>query len=499
MVINRCDGIFHFLLPEQNSSSAAATIKIITGVSSIQIIIIVLAVVLAVGVIVFMVSHYKMGARSWSDRWTRTTSQQVSQTGQQHHHHNHPSSQNHRHHLQHHDNRLDHNITSTTAVYVHPQDDRISHEVALFRERQIRLQSVQAELDSLYPPSISLPDGEEYPYGALRHLHLRNAEQESELLRECIRPPPNRTIYESESPPPYERRACSMGKLHSYSSASTISLTNNGALKARSNELSTPLVMRCQSMSTNNCNCNGSGHHNHHHHHSSSSSSSSSSCSKSSVGGGGSGNSGKETTPVSHHLRIARLVNSRPSNAASSTSLPASSTSTTAFCSFCDSSATTATSFSSLNHNNGHGSRCPNGTVCVATATSAAALTTAGCCRYNLTKTEQRLATSAGAGGSSGSGASINSRGSSSSCSSGGGGGGNSSGCGTTAMVNASSATIGHTKVTDNLNGGRHQPVTLTLSEDNCSKDREEDRNRNCSSACSTGSGGGTAAGNAGV
>ncbi|GAB6026766.1 hypothetical protein CHUAL_013265 [Chamberlinius hualienensis] len=479
-----------------------------TEVSSFQIIIIVLTVVLTVGVIVFMVSHYKMGARSWSDRWTRTTSQQVSQTGQQHHHHHHPSSQPHHHrHTQRHDNQLDRNITSTTvrkiqlqffktkiktlrksvetlllAAYVHPHGDRISHEVALFRERQIRLQSVQADLDLAFPPSISLPDGEEYPFDSLRHMHLRNPEQESELLRECIRPPPNRTIFESESPPPYDRRSCSMGILHSSSSSSsssTISLTNNGALRARSNEISVPLVMRCQSMSTNNCNCNGSGHHNHHHHpphHFSSSSSSSSS-----NGGGGSGNGGRGTTSVSNPLRIARLVNSRPSNAASSTSLPASSSSTVtpAFCSFCDPS-TTATSFSPLNHD-GHGNRCPDGTVAT---TNAASTTAAGCCRSNLTKTEQRLTPSAVAGGSS---ASISS--------------GCSSGRASPAAVDFSSATVGHTKVTEDRNSGRHQPVTLTLSEG--SSDREEERNRNCSSSSSsTGSGGGrnnSAAGNAGV
>lgn len=66
-------------------------------------------------------------------------------------------------------------------------------------------------LHSDLPPSISMPDGEEAPYGSFTPLHIRDPEQESEIYRECIRPPPNRTVFEIESPPPY--RCASMAAL----------------------------------------------------------------------------------------------------------------------------------------------------------------------------------------------------------------------------------------------------------------------------------------------
>lgn len=230
------------------------------SVASVQIIIIVLAVVLAIGVLTCVVSHYKMGARSWSDRWGRSTAQQVHQ-GHHHHLENNPS----------------------TVLYVPPgAQDRLANEVALFRERQIRLQSVQTDMELDLPPSIALPDGEEYPYGSLQHLHLRNADQESEIYRECIRPPPNRTIFEGESPPPY--RSCSVG---------TLNHPNGAPPRTTPDYNGSPLVMRCHSMNSNNHSCSSSN----------SSSSTSSSSSNSNSSGSGSGRS----TPLSQ-LRIARLV-----------------------------------------------------------------------------------------------------------------------------------------------------------------------------------------------
>ncbi|XP_077459847.1 protein TMEPAI-like isoform X1 [Stigmatopora argus] len=52
------------------------------------------------------------------------------------------------------------------------------------------------------PPSISLSDGEEPPpYQGPCALQLRDREQQMELNRESLRPPPNRTVFDSLDPP----------------------------------------------------------------------------------------------------------------------------------------------------------------------------------------------------------------------------------------------------------------------------------------------------------
>lgn len=113
-----------------------------------------------------------------------------------------------------------------------PGMDRLSHELSAQRDRLVRLQSVQTDLALDLPPSIPLPDGEEIPYGSATRLQIRDPEQESEIYQKCIRPPPNRTVFDGESPPPY--RSSSAGLLASdWSSGS-----NSGSL-----------VVRCHSVS----------------------------------------------------------------------------------------------------------------------------------------------------------------------------------------------------------------------------------------------------------
>ncbi|GAB1866094.1 PMEPA protein [Camponotus japonicus] len=75
--------------------------------------------------------------------------------------------------------------------------------IAAARDRAIRADSVRQDLALNLPPRLELPDGEEHPYGAHSDLHLRNSEQESEIYQKCVRAPPNRTVFDSESPPPY--------------------------------------------------------------------------------------------------------------------------------------------------------------------------------------------------------------------------------------------------------------------------------------------------------
>lgn len=55
--------------------------------------------------------------------------------------------------------------------------DRLSHEMAARRDRQVRLHSVQTDLELDLPPNIALPDGEEVPYGSSMRLQIRDNEQ----------------------------------------------------------------------------------------------------------------------------------------------------------------------------------------------------------------------------------------------------------------------------------------------------------------------------------
>ncbi|XP_043285596.1 uncharacterized protein [Venturia canescens] len=85
----------------------------------------------------------------------------------------------------------------------HGSDGMQQAIVAAARDRAIRAGSVRQDLALDLPPRLQLPDGEERPYGAHTTLHLRDPEQESEIYQKCVRPPPNRTVFDSESPPPY--------------------------------------------------------------------------------------------------------------------------------------------------------------------------------------------------------------------------------------------------------------------------------------------------------
>lgn len=60
--------------------------------------------------------------------------------------------------------------------------------------------------------------------------------QESEIYQKCIRPPPNRTVFDGESPPPYRSSSAGLLSLGSTSSGSSSDWTHS--------------VVRCHSMSS---------------------------------------------------------------------------------------------------------------------------------------------------------------------------------------------------------------------------------------------------------
>ncbi|XP_025205019.1 uncharacterized protein LOC112601546 isoform X3 [Melanaphis sacchari] len=104
-------------------------------------------------------------------------------------------------------------------------------------DRQVRLHSVRTDLELDMPPRIHLPDGEEYPYGSMAKLHLRNSEQEREIYQKCIRGPPNRTIWTSTA------ECGKMSQPHRSSSASGFT-----SLSTSSSEVDS--VTRCNSVSS---------------------------------------------------------------------------------------------------------------------------------------------------------------------------------------------------------------------------------------------------------
>uniref|UniRef100_T1J504 Uncharacterized protein n=1 Tax=Strigamia maritima TaxID=126957 RepID=T1J504_STRMM len=172
-----------------------------------------------------------MGARSWTE----------GRTARQHHpppHHNPAAAvttgQTQR--LQpdsHRPNQL-HPASSVLYVPVSNQERLLREKVSL-QDRQIRNKSVRLDLELGLPPSLPLPDGEE-PYGSLQNFHMRDPEQEREIYSKCIRPPPNRTVFESGSPPLY--RSNSHG-------------SESGSLTPPRDCNSTQLVMRCHSANNN--------------------------------------------------------------------------------------------------------------------------------------------------------------------------------------------------------------------------------------------------------
>lgn len=108
-------------------------------------------------------------------------------------------------------------------------DSVTSKDLAVAVQRAERNLAVRRDLILDLPTCVRLPDGEELPYGASRHLRIRDSEQESEIRREFIRAPPNRIApHPDVSQPPF--RCYSEGILmkgHPTSSSSSCGHTKN--------------------------------------------------------------------------------------------------------------------------------------------------------------------------------------------------------------------------------------------------------------------------------
>ncbi|GIY61809.1 hypothetical protein CEXT_559241 [Caerostris extrusa] len=186
-------------------------------VSAVQIFIIVITVLFAVGIITCVLSHYKMGARSWSDQRNR---QQPSARQQ-------PCPQQ---------RQYTYSLTPRSMMYTPATvQERQRLEAGAHHDHMVRLQSVQTDLAMNLPHSVTLPDGEEGPRNDTKLLKLQDPEQHAEITRSFIRPPPNRTVPDGNSLPPY--RSNSVGLLQK-PAMPPLTVTDTTVLVARSHSVS---------------------------------------------------------------------------------------------------------------------------------------------------------------------------------------------------------------------------------------------------------------------
>ncbi|XP_035678385.1 low-density lipoprotein receptor class A domain-containing protein 4-like isoform X3 [Branchiostoma floridae] len=152
---------------QMNSASLADT----QNTEFIQIILIVVAVTVTVAVISCIFNHYKRARNSWMER--RSQRERV-----------------------------------LYSPRTRRERERLARQESLQRQtltiqQQPRFHFPHSDID--LPPAIQLSDGEEHPpYTDQRHLQLRNPDQQRELERESVQPPPNRTIFDRPDFPLYD-------------------------------------------------------------------------------------------------------------------------------------------------------------------------------------------------------------------------------------------------------------------------------------------------------
>ncbi|XP_014675772.1 PREDICTED: uncharacterized protein LOC106815779 [Priapulus caudatus] len=162
--VSDCSSKAHSTSREAAVSSGAVHVS-----RELQLVSIVITVVLAIAFITCVVSCYRSRPRSWSD-----DRQLPSRTRA-------------------------HDAAPSTSSVIYDPAEALAGEHALAAPQH----TPPSRMEMQYPASIQLPDGEERPYGNCTYWQLHSAEQQSEILRQCIRPPPNRTIHDIKVLPPH--------------------------------------------------------------------------------------------------------------------------------------------------------------------------------------------------------------------------------------------------------------------------------------------------------
>lgn len=156
----------------------------IQNVSAIQIIVVAVFIVFTLGLITCVLSHYKMGARSWSERRNRASPHKTPSRDFHHYFHVSHCPQNLNCHC------LSSQMPKMILAPVNIEDKKRLTDETIYNK------SIQTDITLDLPSTVTMPDGEEYPYRNGKTLHIRNREQENEIYRSYIKPPPNRTVSE---------------------------------------------------------------------------------------------------------------------------------------------------------------------------------------------------------------------------------------------------------------------------------------------------------------
>lgn len=77
----------------------------------------------------------------------------------------------------------------------------LEQQIALMRERHTLLQSARTGMEIGLPPSVHISQDGEEGYAESQKQLAHHSKQE--IYQQCFRPPPNKTVYDKDSPPPY--------------------------------------------------------------------------------------------------------------------------------------------------------------------------------------------------------------------------------------------------------------------------------------------------------
>lgn len=125
------------------------------------------------------------------------------------------------------------------------QDKLLEQQISQAKEHSIRVRSVKTDTMLDLPPQIPISkDGEEGYIESQKHLMCKR----SRYIDQLFRPPPNKTVHDRDSPPPYYSNSTSLENLGK--PPTRIERDSNGC----------PRMLRCYSMSSNvsrSSSCNG--------------------------------------------------------------------------------------------------------------------------------------------------------------------------------------------------------------------------------------------------
>lgn len=116
------------------------------------------------------------------------------------------------------------------------QDKLLEHQISQAKEHNVRVRSVQTDTMLDLPPQIPISkDGEEGYIESQKHLMFKR----SRYIDQLIRPPPNKTVHDRDSPPPY------------YSNSASLENLGNTPTRILRDSSGCTRMSRCYSMSSN--------------------------------------------------------------------------------------------------------------------------------------------------------------------------------------------------------------------------------------------------------